>query len=142
MYEEVVNILKVSKNSSPGKDKTSPKNYRPISLTNNLCKLLEKILNKRLIALLETNEVFVPQQSGFRQNRSTNDHLITLEAAISNAFHKKLHLIAVSLDIEKAFEMIWRHRVIKILENHKVNGHLLEFIRNFLKERYIQVKAN
>ena len=167
-YEEVVESLKISKNSSPGpdqvpnillktlsetviiylknllnlifleevfpeqwtlatvipipkpaKDKPSPKNYRPISLTNNLCKLLERILNKRLVALLETNKVFVSQQSGFRQNRSTYDHLITLESAICDAFHKERHVIAVSIDIDKAIEMIWRHRVIKILEKHK-----------------------
>ena len=87
-----------------GKDKTSSKNYRPISLTNNLCKIMEKTLNKRLKSFLEANQVFPSQQSGFRENRWTYDHLINLEAAICDAFRKKLYLIAVSLDIEKAVQ--------------------------------------
>ncbi|GBN44829.1 hypothetical protein AVEN_133520-1 [Araneus ventricosus] len=40
--------------SKPGKDITNPLNYRPIALTSCLCKLLEKMINRRLIHFLET----------------------------------------------------------------------------------------
>lgn len=67
-----------------------------------------------------------------------------VEEAICDAFYKKLHLIAVSycIDIKKAFEMVWRERVITLLQNASIDGHMLEFIKNFLRERFIQVKAN
>ncbi|GBN50401.1 hypothetical protein AVEN_224439-1 [Araneus ventricosus] len=39
----------------PGKEPSNPCNYRPISLTNCMCKILEKMANKRLVYYLETN---------------------------------------------------------------------------------------
>ena len=126
----------------PGKDITRAKNYRPISLTNNLCKLMEKILNKRLKTYLESINFFNPYQSGFRENRSTYDHLIALENAACQALRKKQHLIAISLDIEKAYEMVCRERIIKILKELEIKGHMLSFIENFLKQRFIQVQDN
>lgn len=116
----------------PGKDKTNPKNYRPIALTFTMCKLLEKILNKRLKTFLEKNNLFCYQQNGFRQNRSTTDHLIKLEAIITDAFVKNLHVVMVSLDIEKAYEMVWRQRIIQLLIDNGVKGNMIAFIINFL----------
>ena len=60
----VIPILK------PDSDSSEPKSYRPISLTSVLGKLLEKILNKRLIWYLESNRIFTDSQYGFRKNRS------------------------------------------------------------------------
>ena len=59
---------------------------------------------------------FSPQQSGFRQKTSTSVLLINIQTNISQAFHDKKHLIAVYLDIEKAYEMTWRHQILKMLE--------------------------
>ena len=42
----VVTITPIQK---PGKDPSRPLNYRPISLTSCLCKLLEKMINLRLM---------------------------------------------------------------------------------------------
>ncbi len=47
----------------------------------------------------------------------------------------------VSLDIEKACDMIWKHRIIKILIEIGCRGHILHFIHDFLNYRYIQVRV-
>ena len=60
----------------PGKDHTDPSNYRPIALTSCLCKTMERMVNNRLVWYLESNNILTPQQSGFRKNRSTVDHLV------------------------------------------------------------------
>ncbi|GFS01004.1 LINE-1 retrotransposable element ORF2 protein [Elysia marginata] len=54
-----------------GKSKTDPISYRPISPISCVGKLLEKIINKRLMYHLETNGIISPTQSGFRKNTIT-----------------------------------------------------------------------
>ena len=79
----------------PGKNPAEPTNYRPIALTSCLCKTLERMINKRLVWYLESNNLITPIQSGFRSERSTNDHLIRLETFIRDAFVNREHVVAV-----------------------------------------------
>lgn len=124
----------------PGKDPTVPSNYRPISLTCNLCKIWEKMVNTRLRWSLESKGWISQYQSGFRQFRSTTDHLVQFEANVCNAFIDNCHLIAVSMDIEKAYEMAWKARIIQILADQGFKGKIITYVNNFLKDRYIQVR--
>ncbi|XP_076623123.1 uncharacterized protein LOC143342788 [Colletes latitarsis] len=114
----VVPILK------PGKNKLQVDSYRPIALTCCLCKLLEKIICKRLRWYLEINNLLEKNQNGFRQYRSTIDNLAMLDINICEAFRKKQHLIAICLDIEKAYDMLWRHRIIQQLIKWNVSAGL------------------
>ena len=68
----------------PGKDATDPKNYRPIALTSCLCKILEKMVNNRLVFILEQRKLISPWQSGFRRGRSTIDNILMPETNIRN----------------------------------------------------------
>lgn len=79
----------------PGQPRNKPSSYRPISLTCNLCKIMEKMVNKRLLWLLETKNLLSAYQSGFRPNRSTMDNLVTLHTDISDAFVKQQDTLAV-----------------------------------------------
>ena len=73
----------------PDKDHTDPSNYRPIALTSCVCKTKERMINDRLTWFLESNDIISNFQSGFRHQRSTNDHLVRLETFIREAFIKK-----------------------------------------------------
>ncbi|GFT61589.1 putative RNA-directed DNA polymerase from transposon BS [Trichonephila clavipes] len=65
----VIPILK------PGKVATDPLSYRPIALTSCFCKTLERMVNTRLVYVLEKEKCISPLQSGFRKGRSTLDNL-------------------------------------------------------------------
>jgi len=57
----------------PDKDTTNPTNYRPIALTSCVCKVMERMINNRLVWYLERNKLITPTQSGFCKGRSTTD---------------------------------------------------------------------
>jgi len=124
----------------PNKDHMFPANFRPISLTCTLCKLLVKMLSNRLRCILETNDLISPFQNGFRQVRSTLDHLTCLDTAICDALVAHQHLIAISLDLEKAYEMVNKRRVLHCLAQSNVHGNLLAFLSNFLQNRRLRVR--
>lgn len=123
----------------PSKDPTDPLNYRPISLTSCLCKLLERIINKRLVHHLETNCLFSRFQNGFRKFRSTLDNLVRLESDIQEAFAKKEHLIAIFFDLTKAYDMSWAYGMIESVLKMGIGGNMVYFIKNFLQNRKFRV---
>jgi ribonuclease HI len=123
------------------KDGTDPLHYRPIALTSCVCKLMERIVNDRLVWFLESNGFFNRAQCGFRRNRCTTDHLISLDTAIRQSFTSKQHTFAIFFDIEKAYDTAWRHAILRKLRNAGIRGHMGHFLANFVRERSFRVKV-
>jgi potassium voltage-gated channel Eag-related subfamily H protein 8 len=69
-----------------GKDPHNPLNCRPISLTNCLCKIMEKMVNCRLMWVKERDGHISSVQSGFRKNRSTTDNLVQFETLCAASY--------------------------------------------------------
>ena len=126
----------------PQKDNTLPANYRPISQTNTLCKILEKIITNRLHYFLETNNKFNKYQTGFRKGLSTTDQLIKLQNEITATMRKKGLTVAVFLDFEKAYDMIWKPGLLYKCNNLGINGKIFNYIKAFISNRTFQVKIN
>ena len=71
----------------PGKNYSQSDNYRRLfALTSCLCKLMERMINNRLIEYFEMHKVVTNTQCGCRRLRSTVDHLVRLESVIRVAF--------------------------------------------------------
>ena len=96
----------------PNRPIRSPTSYRLISLTSSLSKIMEKIINKQFIWYLETNNLLTPYQSGFRSRRRTTDHIMRLHDTVYKALANERSVLAVFLDIEKAYDMIFRDAVL------------------------------
>ena len=124
----------------PGKQSTITDSYRPISLTNCICKIMEKMITKRLQHYIEKHNILQPYQSGFRSSRSTMDPLVCLTSSIQNAINDKSHCLAVFLDIQKAFDSVWHCGLLEKLRKIGLSGNLPCFIPKFLNNRNVQIR--
>lgn len=124
----------------PFKNPSEPKNYRPISLTNSLSKILEHILHRRLRDNLEQNNTIIQEQFGFVKNKSTTLQLARIVDEAMKKSNIKYSTAMILLDIEKAYDTIWRKGLIYKMQRQNIPIHLIKIIDSFLKQRTIQVK--
>lgn len=68
--------------AKPEKDHSKAVNYRPIALTSNLCKIMERMVIARINDTIEKKNLLCPHQSGFRKGRSTMDSRIRNQKSI------------------------------------------------------------
>ena len=83
--------------------------YRPISLMSSIMKLFEWVIQQRLRCYLEDIGFINKYQSGFRQAKSTGDHLFRLSQSVMESFIKREHVVAAFLNVEKAFDNVWHN---------------------------------
>lgn len=126
----------------PGKNPEQPSNYRPIALTSHMGKTMERMINDRLTFWIETKGKLENYQSGFRKGRWTMDPIIRLEDDIRKAQVNRESVVAVFLDIEKAYDMLWKDGLLIKLNQMGIRGHMFQWIKQFLSERTIAVKIN
>ena len=132
--EVVVPILK------PGKDPHIISSYRPIALTSCLSKTMQRMVNERLCKVLESKKKMNKKQSGFRKCHSTYDALTRLETNIRETYLRNEYLIVVSLDIKKAYDMVWNFGLLMKIKDINIKGRLAKYIKNFLENRKVKVK--
>ena len=124
-----------------GKDLEEPNGYRPISLLSCVGKLMERIINGRLTWHLEENKLLTPHQAGFRKYRSTEDQITYIAQEIEDAFQEKKHTLAVWIDLEKAFDKVWKEGLKVKLQNMHVCGKMYKWISHYLENRTARTKV-
>jgi len=128
-------------------DSHNPDNYRPISVTNSMCKLTEKLIKNRLVHYLETNNLITKFQSGFRANKCTIDNVFYFKQKCLEAFSLKRQnqvnkMCGIVFDIEKAFDKVWHQGLLYKMHQLKIPKTIAKWIMNFLSNRAFIVKVN
>ena len=103
-YWKVSSVVPAFKNVG---ERSTAKNYHPVSLLSVVSKVFEKLVNNRIVDHLETCGLFSDFQYGFRSSRSTADLLTVVSDRIARAFNSSGATGAVALDISKAFDRVW-----------------------------------
>ena len=125
----------------PGKPASDVQSYRPVSLTSCVSKLMEKMVNTRLIFELEKRKLLPNTQFGFRKMQSTMDALVRVTTDIQEALNKKKNVLCVSFDIQKAYDTTWRFGILRTLHQFGFRGALPMYIQNFLSSRLFKTKV-
>ena len=123
-----------------GKDKSKAESYRPISLISCVGKLMERLINTRLVWYLEEKKHITPEQAAFRQDRSTENQITYIAQAIEHAFQDKKHTLAVWIDLEKAFDKVWKEGLKLKLHQCGVAGRMFKWIGQYMHNRKAKVQ--
>ncbi|KAG8338859.1 putative retrotransposon hot spot protein [Trypanosoma vivax] len=113
--------------------------FRPVTLTSTLCKLMERIVARRVRDCIEDKPQ--PQRAGFRQARSTLDTPMQVTGAVRRrkGGDRKAPMF---IDCARAFDSAGHGCIVKALLSFVVEKHLVAWIACFLKGRTAQARVN
>lgn len=110
-------------------------NYRPISLTSNICRVLERIIHKKLSSHLLKNNLITDAQHGFIHHRSTLTQHFHLLDKLTDYQNKKKATHMVYLDFSKAFDRVSHTKLIYTLQYYNVNTAVISWLKDYLNGR-------
>ncbi|KAK8747748.1 hypothetical protein OTU49_016574, partial [Cherax quadricarinatus] len=116
-------------------------NYRPVSLTCIVCKVMEKIIRRRVVEHLERNKIINENQHGFMEGKSCITNLLEFYDKVTEVRHEREGWVdCVFLDCRKAFDTVPHKRLVQKLEDQThVKGRALQWIREYLTGRQQRV---
>ncbi len=129
---KLAHVIPIYKGKGPKHD---PKNYRPISLTSVLCKVMEKVVRGTLLDHLAGNLLISPHQHGFLARHSTTTQLIEFLSWVTEQADAGNAVDIIYLDIAKAFDSVSHLKLLARLRQYGVSGDLLAWIKAFLTDR-------
>lgn len=123
----------LKKDSLPKDDLSS---YRPISNLNFLSKVLERIINNRLLSHLNSFPSFSPFQSAYRKFHSVETALLKIQNDLLLAIDKKKVSALVLLDLSAAFDTVDHQILLTRLSSYfGIRDSALEFLSSYLVNR-------
>lgn len=122
-------------------DQSDPNNYRGITLSNTLGKLLSILMNQRLKKYLDEHSPLSDLQAGFRENFRTTDNLFILNTIIQHYKQTKTPLYTAFIDFKKAFDTIWRTGLIKKLQSRNIDHSFIKLIAHMYSGNKAAVKV-
>ena len=110
-------------------------NYRPISLLSIFNRILEKIIFKRLITIINKHTILYNKQFGFRSKHSTLQAILLITDKAQRAIDDDNYSCAISLDLCKVFDTVNHHILIQQLEYYGIKGIAKEWFKSYLENR-------
>ncbi|KAL4085043.1 hypothetical protein QTP88_027881 [Uroleucon formosanum] len=113
--------------------------YRPISLLPFFAKIFERLILKRILPYIFSNNIIPNTQFGFRASHATTHQLHRLVDTISFSFEKKKYCSCVFLDVSQAFDRVWHEGLLFKIKAFLPTTYFL-LIKSYLTDRHFQVK--
>ena len=123
------NITPLFKKGSRNK----PENYRPVSLTSVVCKLLETLIRDHMVEFLVKHNLINTSQ--FLKARSCLTNLLCFFEEIITWVDDGSPVDVVYLDFQKAFDKVAHQRLILKLKAHGIGNDVINWIEKLLTHR-------
>ena len=116
--------------------------YRPVSLTSVVCKVLERIIREQFVKYLIENDIIPKEQHGFLSKKSTTTNLLECLDKWTQNFDNGFQTDVIYLDYSKCFDTVCHSKLIHKLSRYGIQGVALQWIRSFLTDRVQHVRIN
>ena len=120
--------------------KIEPGNYRPISLTSVVCKIMESIIRDDIISHMMSNKLFCEEQHGFVPGRSCITQLLICLEQWTDLVDQGYPVDIIYMDFQKAFDSVPHRRLLMKVKAYGIDGYVLRWLEDFLigrKQRVI-----
>ena len=125
------NIIPLFKKGSRNKSV----DYRQVSLTSVICKLLETIITDHMMDFLIKHKLINPSQHGFLKARSCLTNLLCFFEEITKWVDEGSPVDVIYLDFQKAFDEVPHQRLIPKLKSHGMGNSIINWIEQWLNDR-------
>ena len=122
-------------------DKFNANNYRPISLTSIIIKLMESIIYDQLIKFLNEHQLIPIEQHGFLPGKSIQSNLLCCLSDWTKENDGGNSLDVLYLDFSKAFDRVPKRRLLHKIKHLGISGKLYNWIDAYLTDRTFRVKV-
>ena len=120
-------------------DRHKAENYRPVSLTSVLSKILEHIIVHSMLDHFDRNKVLSNLNHGFRSGYSCETQLAVTMDELTQNYERGDQTDIIILDFSKAFDMVPHKLLLHKLERYGIRGPLLMWLNHFLTKRSMRV---
>ena len=115
--------------------KSSPENYRPVSLTSHVCKIFESILKDRIVEHIDKYNLLSTSQHGFVKNKSCLTNLLEFLTFVSTCVDDHKEVDVIYLDFQKAFDKVPHKRLLSKVKSFGISGKVYTWIESWLIDR-------
>ena len=123
-------------------EKSVAGNYRPISITSILCKIMESLVRDKLVDHMVSNNLISTKQHGFVPLGNCITTLLSCLEEWVSMLESGNTVDVVYTDFAKAFDSVPHKRLLRKLENNGIIGKTLAWIKSFLSGRKQCVRIN
>jgi hypothetical protein len=103
---------------------------------------MEAILHKKILAHFNANNLLSSAQFGFLPLKSSCSQLLDCLYNWSLSYFNNVATSIVYTDIRKAFDSVSHTKLIAVLDSYGIHSTIINWIENYLSERYQQVLLN
>ena len=125
------NIIPLFKKGSRNKSE----NYRPVSLTSVICKLLERLIKDHMVDFLVKHKLLNSSQHGFLKARSCLTNMLCFLEEITKWIDVGSPVDIIYLDFQKAFDKVPHQRLLLKLKAHGIGDSITDWMEQWLTDR-------